>query len=357
MTKISPIIRIAAPTAWRTNGSPARASSRLSSLACSLSLTRARPITSPQVALLTRVECDLPAWARQSASPSLSAISWSAVSGSGTRRKASASESRAMPSWVLSRYSWRNWLTQPDDWAPRSSASIAARPFLDPPARIAVERGVASAAAPAPRVRGRGAAGGTPARADAVASCHVDGLAEEGLSSRARRGSRDGALARHPAGGTMWGAPMPLASIEDIKSRSAGGSASRPGSWSTRTASTPSPTSPATQFIHVDPEAAARTPFGGTIAHGFLTLSLLSQMAADVMLRARQLKMGVNYGFDRVRFIAPVRSGKRVRGRFTSPLGGEEAGPVAVRPQCHRRDRRRGQARIDRRLDRPDISS
>ena len=70
------------------------------------------------------------------------------------------------------------------------------------------------------------------------------------------------------------------------------------------------------QFIHVDPEAAARTPFGGTVAHGFLTLSLLSRMAADALLRPEGLKMGVNYGFDRVRFMAPVRSGKRVRGRF-----------------------------------------
>ena len=71
------------------------------------------------------------------------------------------------------------------------------------------------------------------------------------------------------------------------------------------------------QFIHVDPVAAAKTPFGGTIAHGFLTLSLLSRMAADVMLRPDGVKMGVNYGLDRVRFVAPVRSGRRVRGRFT----------------------------------------
>src|SRR3954469_5997739 len=71
------------------------------------------------------------------------------------------------------------------------------------------------------------------------------------------------------------------------------------------------------QFIHVDPGAAAQTPFGGTVAHGFLTLSLLSRMAADAMLRPDSVKMGVNYGFDRVRFMAPVRSGKRVRGRFT----------------------------------------
>ena len=70
------------------------------------------------------------------------------------------------------------------------------------------------------------------------------------------------------------------------------------------------------QFIHVDPEAAAKTPFGGTVAHGFLTLSLLSRMAADAMLRPEAIRMGVNYGFDKVRFMAPVRSGKRVRGRF-----------------------------------------
>ena len=70
------------------------------------------------------------------------------------------------------------------------------------------------------------------------------------------------------------------------------------------------------QFIHVDPAAAARTPFGGSIAHGFLTLSLLSRMGAETMLIPRQAKMAVNYGLDRVRFIAPVRSGARVRGRF-----------------------------------------
>ena len=71
------------------------------------------------------------------------------------------------------------------------------------------------------------------------------------------------------------------------------------------------------QFIHVDPAAAAQTPFGGTVAHGFLTLSLLSQMAAGVMLIPPTIKMAVNYGFEKVRFIAPVRSGKRVRGHFT----------------------------------------
>jgi acyl dehydratase len=71
------------------------------------------------------------------------------------------------------------------------------------------------------------------------------------------------------------------------------------------------------QFIHVDAEAAARTPFGGTIAHGFLTLSMISKMGAEVMLVPDGTKLVINYGLDRVRFLAPVRSGSRVRGRFT----------------------------------------
>lgn len=71
------------------------------------------------------------------------------------------------------------------------------------------------------------------------------------------------------------------------------------------------------QFIHIDPAAAAETPFGGTVAHGFLTLSLLPRMAAEAMLRPERIRMGVNYGLDHARFVAPVRSGKRVRGRFT----------------------------------------
>ena len=71
------------------------------------------------------------------------------------------------------------------------------------------------------------------------------------------------------------------------------------------------------QFIHVDPVAAAAAGFGGTIAHGFLTLSLLSRMAADAMLIPDTTRMAVNYGMDRVRFLAPVKAGKRVRGHFT----------------------------------------
>lgn len=73
------------------------------------------------------------------------------------------------------------------------------------------------------------------------------------------------------------------------------------------------------QFIHVDPAAAAHTPFGGTIAHGFLILSLLPRMAATArgaLLTEEGVKMGVNYGGEKVRFVSPVRSGARVRGRF-----------------------------------------
>jgi acyl dehydratase len=70
------------------------------------------------------------------------------------------------------------------------------------------------------------------------------------------------------------------------------------------------------QFIHVDPEQAKKTPFRGTVAHGFLTLSLLSRMAEGVMLRPDTMRMAVNYGFDKVRFMGPVKSGKRIRGHF-----------------------------------------
>jgi acyl dehydratase len=86
------------------------------------------------------------------------------------------------------------------------------------------------------------------------------------------------------------------------------------------------------QFIHVDPAAAAQTPFGGTIAHGFLTLSLLSRMAAEAMLIPDSVKMAVNYGLDRVRFLAPVKAGKRVRGRFSLDSVEEKApGQILLR--------------------------
>lgn len=70
-------------------------------------------------------------------------------------------------------------------------------------------------------------------------------------------------------------------------------------------------------FLHVNPEAAAATPFGGTIAHGLLTLSMMPVMAYQAVPGVSGTKMGVNYGYNRVRFMAPVKSGKRVRGRFT----------------------------------------
>ena len=70
------------------------------------------------------------------------------------------------------------------------------------------------------------------------------------------------------------------------------------------------------QFIHVDPEKAKATAFGTTIAHGFLTMSMLSVMSYEVMPAIAGTTMGVNYGFDKLRFISPVRSGRRVRGRF-----------------------------------------
>lgn len=70
------------------------------------------------------------------------------------------------------------------------------------------------------------------------------------------------------------------------------------------------------QFIHIDPERAAKTPFGGTIAHGFLTLSLTSKMAEDCLPVVENTLMTVNYGCDKLRFITPVRAGSRIRGRY-----------------------------------------
>ena len=71
------------------------------------------------------------------------------------------------------------------------------------------------------------------------------------------------------------------------------------------------------QFIHIDPERAkAETPFGGTIAHGFLSLSLLSPMAMDLGFSLEGMSMGINYGFEKIRFLQPVRAGRKVRGHF-----------------------------------------
>ncbi|WP_265518571.1 MaoC family dehydratase [Nitratireductor luteus] len=80
------------------------------------------------------------------------------------------------------------------------------------------------------------------------------------------------------------------------------------------------------QWIHTDPDRAAReTPYGGTIAHGFLSLSLLSAMVFEAVPRLDCAAMGVNFGFDRIRFLNPVKSGARVRARF-------ELGDLKVRP-------------------------
>ena len=70
------------------------------------------------------------------------------------------------------------------------------------------------------------------------------------------------------------------------------------------------------QFIHVNPELARQTPFGTTIAHGFLTLSLASGMSYEAVAPLEGVVMGVNYGFDKLRFLAPVSVNSRVRGRF-----------------------------------------
>ena len=75
------------------------------------------------------------------------------------------------------------------------------------------------------------------------------------------------------------------------------------------------------QFIHVDPEAAKNTPFGTTIAHGFLTLSMLTHLAKGASsapadpARYEGIMMGINYGFNRVRFVSPVKVGSRIRAR------------------------------------------
>lgn len=84
------------------------------------------------------------------------------------------------------------------------------------------------------------------------------------------------------------------------------------------------------QFIHVDPDAAAMTPFGGTIAHGFLTLSLTVPMGASVTLDVGSPKMAINYGLDRVRFPAPVPVGSRIRVRVTVTGVEEVAGGIHV---------------------------
>jgi len=111
---------------------------------------------------------------------------------------------------------------------------------------------------------------------------------------------------------------MPLASLTEIKSRI--GEEVGVSDWINIDQARIDAFADATedrQFIHVDPAAAARTVFGGTVAHGFLTLSLLSRMGADAILVPDGMKLAINYGLDRVRFLATVPSESRIRGRFT----------------------------------------
>lgn len=126
---------------------------------------------------------------------------------------------------------------------------------------------------------------------------------------------------------------MPIAALEEIRSRV--GEEVGVSAWLAMDQGRIDGFAEATedrQFIHVDPDAAAQTMFGGTVAHGFLSLSMLSRMAAEAMLVPDGLKMAVNYGLDRVRFIAPVRSGKRIRGRFRLESIDEKApGQLLVR--------------------------
>ena len=119
---------------------------------------------------------------------------------------------------------------------------------------------------------------------------------------------------------------MPIASLDDIRSKV--GQTVGVSDWIEVGQDRISAFADATedhQFIHLDPVAAAAAGFGGTIAHGFLTLSLLSRMAADAMQIPDTTRMAVNYGLDRVRFIAPVKAGKRVRGHFTLDSAEEKA--------------------------------
>ena len=111
------------------------------------------------------------------------------------------------------------------------------------------------------------------------------------------------------------------------------------------------------QFIHVDPERAKKeTAFGNTIAHGFLTMSLMSIMSYEVMPVIEGTAMGVNYGFDKLRFLSPVRAGlARPRPLHARRSQAAQAERAAVAHQCHRRDRGRGKARAGRRLDRADL--
>lgn len=111
---------------------------------------------------------------------------------------------------------------------------------------------------------------------------------------------------------------MPIVSLEEIKGRI--GKEVGVSSWLLVDQARIDKFADATedrQFLHVDPELAKQTPFGGTIAHGLLTLSLLPILGVEVLPLPQGLRMAVNYGFGAVRFLSPVRSGKRVRARFS----------------------------------------
>ncbi len=111
------------------------------------------------------------------------------------------------------------------------------------------------------------------------------------------------------------------------------------------------------QFIHVDPaRAKAETTFGTTIAHGFLTMSLMSIMSYEVMPVISGTTMGVNYGFDKLALHLAGALGL-ARPRTLYPGGSEiaQAQGIAIAHPCHRRDRGRGKARAGGRLDRPDL--
>ena len=88
-------------------------------------------------------------------------------------------------------------------------------------------------------------------------------------------------------------------------------------------------------FLHVNPEAAKATPFGGTIAHGLLTLSMMPVMAYQAVPGVSGTRMGVNYGYNTVRFMAPVKSGKRIRGRFkVKALEPKDGGRMQIVHDC-----------------------
>ena len=85
------------------------------------------------------------------------------------------------------------------------------------------------------------------------------------------------------------------------------------------------------QFIHVDPVRAAESPFGGTIAHGMLTLSMIVHLCSDFVPAVEGVRMVVNYGFDRVRFATPVKSGRRIRAVVKLLDAKERSGQILVK--------------------------